>query len=327
MKSYCPYTNIKPGNVYPNMLVVGGMNDPRVAYFEPAKWTAKLRDMRSAAIPSDSELESGAAPVNAPDEDNSDRLLLLKIQDSGHSGSSGQYSYLEDLAFEYAFLISVLGAQFRPVSSGGKGLSLSGVDYDVYWEELENENDDDEEGYEDDEEDDYSKKAPTTPMKRFADFWQRFDRSSRVTKQKAMNHSPRTGKNSSKDKKLHANSVRFSSAGNNSHTRSSSFVESIKHLSLLRNKNMKSSRTELPIDDADQLTVPSETEENEAGGSTPVSAPPSVRVERVPYGTAPTVPVSSSKSSLRHQHLYNQEEGGGRVQSTGRLYRFLGQFF
>jgi oligopeptidase B len=153
MKSYCPYSNIAPGVVYPNMLIVAGMNDPRVAYFEPAKWTAKLRALvkwsKSAPIVQEQGESLGDSFKQGLEENDplndGDRLLLLKIQDAGHSGSTGQYALLEDLAFEYAYLISVLGAQFKPVSSGGKG--LTGVDYEMYWEELEHEaGDEDEEG-------------------------------------------------------------------------------------------------------------------------------------------------------------------------------------
>jgi hypothetical protein len=93
MKTYCPYNNVKQ-QYYPNMLVIAGMNDPRVAYFEPAKWVAKLRH----TIPSDSE-----------------KLLILRVQEGGHGGSIGQYSHLEELAYEYAFLISCLNAPFKPV--------------------------------------------------------------------------------------------------------------------------------------------------------------------------------------------------------------------
>ncbi|KAG0000066.1 hypothetical protein BGZ79_006350 [Entomortierella chlamydospora] len=110
MKHYCPYTNVRPQK-YPNMLVLGGMNDPRVAFFEPLKWVAKLRSCwppRSTPTRSlqreDNDGDSSAGPGN------DDRMLLLRIEEVGHGGSSGQYSYLEDLAFEYAFLISTLQA-------------------------------------------------------------------------------------------------------------------------------------------------------------------------------------------------------------------------
>ncbi|EPZ31433.1 hypothetical protein ROZALSC1DRAFT_26800 [Rozella allomycis CSF55] len=91
MKAYCPYSNIS-NQAYPNMLVVGGMNDPRVAYFEPAKFVAKLRDYKTDS-----------------------NLLILRIEDSGHGGSSGQYSHLDELAYEYAFLISTLNVSYKPL--------------------------------------------------------------------------------------------------------------------------------------------------------------------------------------------------------------------
>ncbi|KAF9427282.1 hypothetical protein BGZ94_005185 [Podila epigama] len=103
MKQYCPYSNVRP-QMYPNMLVLGGMNDPRVAFFEPLKWVAKLRANWPTPHPPVGDDDS--AKSNSSD----DRLLLLRIEEVGHGGNSGQYAYLEDLAFEYAFLISTLQA-------------------------------------------------------------------------------------------------------------------------------------------------------------------------------------------------------------------------
>jgi oligopeptidase B len=81
MKSYSPYDNVEAKN-YPNLLITAGLNDPRVAYWEPAKWTAKLRDLKT---------------------DNN--LLLLKTNmDAGHGGASGRYEQIKEIAFEYAFL-------------------------------------------------------------------------------------------------------------------------------------------------------------------------------------------------------------------------------
>lgn len=147
------------------MLVVGGMNDPRVAFFEPTKWTAKLR---AKACWSTADLPPQAADQTGAPQDH---CLLLKIQDAGHGGSSGQYGHLEDLAFEYAFLISTLGAQFRPVSSGGKGLSLNGVDYDMYWDEFDEGGD----AVEDDEEEEEAEleEKPITPLSKFSALLQR----------------------------------------------------------------------------------------------------------------------------------------------------------
>ncbi len=86
MRSYSPYDNVKPKN-YPNLLVTAGLNDPRVAYWEPAKFTAKLR-----ALKTDKNL-----------------LLLKTNMGAGHGGASGRYDELKDVAFEYAFIFKVLG--------------------------------------------------------------------------------------------------------------------------------------------------------------------------------------------------------------------------
>ena len=85
MMSYSPYDNIKQ-TVYPNILLTGGLNDPRVAYWEPAKFAAKLRELKT-----------------------DDNLLLLKTNfHAGHAGSSGRYDFLKEVAFEYVFLIDRL---------------------------------------------------------------------------------------------------------------------------------------------------------------------------------------------------------------------------
>jgi oligopeptidase B len=85
MMSYSPYDNVKATN-YPNLLLTAGYNDPRVMYWEPAKFAAKLR-----AIKTD------------------DNVLLLKTNfAAGHAGSSGRYDFLKEVAFEYTFLIDRL---------------------------------------------------------------------------------------------------------------------------------------------------------------------------------------------------------------------------
>jgi len=85
MMSYSPYDNLRPAD-YPDVLITTGLNDPRVAYWEPAKFAARLREVRT-----------------------SDRLLLLKTNfEAGHAGASGRYDYLKEVAFEYAFLIDRL---------------------------------------------------------------------------------------------------------------------------------------------------------------------------------------------------------------------------
>jgi oligopeptidase B len=84
IRSYSPYDNVE-AKAYPHLLITAGLNDPRVTYWEPAKWTAKLRSLKT-----------------------DDNLLLLKTNlDSGHGGASGRYEYLKDIALEYTFLLSV----------------------------------------------------------------------------------------------------------------------------------------------------------------------------------------------------------------------------
>lgn len=86
IKSYSPYDNVTARD-YPAMLITAGLNDSRVKYWEPAKWTAKLRELKT---------------------DNN--LLLLKTNMSaGHGGASGRYEYLKEIAFEYAFVLDRLG--------------------------------------------------------------------------------------------------------------------------------------------------------------------------------------------------------------------------
>ncbi|HLI66589.1 MAG TPA: S9 family peptidase [Caulobacteraceae bacterium] len=79
---YSPYDNIS-AKAYPAVLATGGLSDPRVTYWEPAKWVAKLR-----------EATTGEAPI------------LLKINmEAGHGGASGRFEYLKEIALDYAFAI------------------------------------------------------------------------------------------------------------------------------------------------------------------------------------------------------------------------------
>ncbi|MFQ5753205.1 MAG: prolyl oligopeptidase family serine peptidase, partial [bacterium] len=88
MKSYSPYDNVESKD-YPNLLITAGLNDPRVQYWEPAKWTAKLRALKTGS-----------------------HILLLKTNmGAGHGGASGRYDRLKDVAFEYAFIFDVLGIE------------------------------------------------------------------------------------------------------------------------------------------------------------------------------------------------------------------------
>ena len=84
--AYSPYDNVAALD-YPPILAQAGLTDPRVTYWEPAKWVARLR-----------ERKTGANPV------------LLKINmDAGHAGASGRFSRLEEVAFTYAFALKVTG--------------------------------------------------------------------------------------------------------------------------------------------------------------------------------------------------------------------------
>ncbi len=88
IKSYAPYENVD-GKQYPKILVTAGLNDPRVSYWEQAKWVAKLR---------------------ATKKDN--RVLLLKTNmGSGHFGASGRYEHIKETAFNYAFVLNALGIE------------------------------------------------------------------------------------------------------------------------------------------------------------------------------------------------------------------------
>ena len=88
MLSYSPYDNIRPVE-YPHMLITTGLNDPRVAYWEPVKFAAKLREIKT-----DNNL-----------------LLLQTNYSSGHAGASGRYDNLKEVAVDYAFLIDRLCGQ------------------------------------------------------------------------------------------------------------------------------------------------------------------------------------------------------------------------
>ena len=83
MIQYSPYDNIK--NIeYPNLLLVSGINDPRVQYWEPLKFIAKLREFK---------------------KDNNVQLLKLDMNE-GHFGGSDRYKYMREIAFMYTFILS-----------------------------------------------------------------------------------------------------------------------------------------------------------------------------------------------------------------------------
>ena len=97
IKSYSPYDNLaaKP---YPTILVKTSFDDSQVMYWEPAKYVARLRTLKTDSNP-----------------------LLFKINMAGgHGGSSGRYDRLKELAFDYAFVLTQLGIPGRPAEGAGR---------------------------------------------------------------------------------------------------------------------------------------------------------------------------------------------------------------
>jgi len=87
IRSYSPYDNVR-AQAYPPMLITGGLTDPRVTYWEPAKWAAKLRATKTDKNP-----------------------LFLKINmGAGHGGKSGRWEKLHEVAETYAFMLTQVGA-------------------------------------------------------------------------------------------------------------------------------------------------------------------------------------------------------------------------
>lgn len=86
MKSYSPYDNVE-AKAYPNMLVTTGLHDSQVQYWEPAKWVAKLRELKT----------------------DNNKLLLHINMDAGHGGASGRFESLKEVAMDYAFLLDLEG--------------------------------------------------------------------------------------------------------------------------------------------------------------------------------------------------------------------------
>lgn len=86
IKAYSPYDNIQ-AKAYPNMLVTTGLHDSQVQYWEPAKWVAKIRELKT-----------------------SDNIVLLKTDmEAGHGGASGRFNRLKEIATEYAFILMLEG--------------------------------------------------------------------------------------------------------------------------------------------------------------------------------------------------------------------------
>ncbi len=88
MKSYSPYDNVEAKD-YPALLVTTGFHDSQVQYWEPAKWVAKLRDLKTDKNP----------------------LIFHINMDYGHGGASGRFQWIKDIALEYAFIFDQLGIQ------------------------------------------------------------------------------------------------------------------------------------------------------------------------------------------------------------------------
>jgi oligopeptidase B len=88
IQSYSPYDQLTAGD-YPPMLITAGLNDPRVTYWEPAKYVARVRDLKT----------------------DSNRLLLKTNMGAGHAGKSGRFESLRETAEEYAFLLRELDCE------------------------------------------------------------------------------------------------------------------------------------------------------------------------------------------------------------------------
>ena len=94
IRSYSPYDNVEAKR-YPHIFAYGGLTDPRVTYWEPAKWIAKMRALNT-----------------------SDNLVLLKTNmEAGHGGASGRFERLREVALDYAFALEVAGLADAPVPS------------------------------------------------------------------------------------------------------------------------------------------------------------------------------------------------------------------
>lgn len=89
--AYCPYQNVRDTH-FPPIFITAGLTDPRVTYWEPAKWAARLRDH-----------QKGEAPI-----------LLKTTMNAGHQGETGRYDALKDIALEYAFAITIMQNTEKP---------------------------------------------------------------------------------------------------------------------------------------------------------------------------------------------------------------------
>ena len=94
IRGYSPYDNVR-AQAYPAILALGGLTDPRVTYWEPAKWVAKIRAVMT-----------GGGPI-----------LLKTNMDAGHGGASGRFDQLEEVALQYAFALACASPEPEPTSS------------------------------------------------------------------------------------------------------------------------------------------------------------------------------------------------------------------
>ena len=86
--AYSPYDNVR-AQAYPNMLVLAGLSDPRVTYWEPAKWVARLRQLKT-----------------------DDNLIVFRTNmEAGHAGASGRFDRLREVALAYAFAVKIAGGK------------------------------------------------------------------------------------------------------------------------------------------------------------------------------------------------------------------------
>jgi len=93
MKSYCPYTNLD-ARPYPALFIKTSLNDSQVMYWEPAKYVAKLRTLKTDSNP----------------------LLLKTIMEAGHGGASGRFEFLKEIALDYAFAIWAVNKGWQSAS-------------------------------------------------------------------------------------------------------------------------------------------------------------------------------------------------------------------
>jgi oligopeptidase B len=89
--AYCPYQNVRP-QAYPHLMVLAGLSDPRVTYWEPAKWVARLRQRKTDA----------------------NVLVFRTNMEAGHSGAAGRFDRLKELALAYAFAIRMTEGEAAP---------------------------------------------------------------------------------------------------------------------------------------------------------------------------------------------------------------------